>query len=79
MLLLIVSPRPAPSLTQRRTKTPSSTVKRVETPAVVANPLKDPGSVLSKRSIYFDYDSASVKEDDKPLVSAHAKFLTDNR
>lgn len=58
---------------------PPSTVKRVETPAVVANPLKDPGSVLSKRSIYFDYDSASVKEDDKPLVSAHAKFLTDNR
>jgi peptidoglycan-associated lipoprotein len=51
----------------------------VESQSVAANPLKDPGSVLSKRSIYFDYDSFSVKEDDKPLVSAHAKFLTDNR
>lgn len=58
---------------------PSPTVKKVESQPVAANPLKDPGSVLSKRSIYFDYDSASVKEEDKPLVTAHAKFLTDNR
>lgn len=55
------------------------TVKRVESQPVVANPLKDPGSILSKRSIYFDYDSSAVKEEDKPLVSSHAKFLTDNR
>jgi len=55
------------------------TVKRVESQPVAANPLKDPGNILSKRSVYFDYDSSSVKEEDKPLVSAHAKFLTDNR
>jgi len=58
---------------------PPPTVKQVETQPVVANPLKDPGNVLSKRSIYFDYDSFVVKEEDKPLVTAHAKFLTDNR
>ena len=58
---------------------PPPTVKKVESQPVAANPLKDPGSVLSKRSIYFEYDSASVKEEDKPLVTAHAKFLTDNR
>jgi len=68
-----------PEAAPKQTPPPAPTVKRVESQPVAANPLKDPGSVLSKRSIYFDYDSFSVKEDDKPLVSAHAKFLTDNR
>ncbi len=68
-----------PEAAPKQTPPPAPTVKRVESQSVAANPLKDPGSVLSKRSIYFDYDSFSVKEDDKPLVSAHAKFLTDNR
>ncbi len=33
---------------------------------------------LAQRSIYFDYDSFSVKEDYKPVVQAHAKFLVEN-
>jgi peptidoglycan-associated lipoprotein len=41
--------------------------------------LTDPKSILSKRSIYFDYDSFEVKAEYKDLVTAHAKFLTDNR
>jgi len=40
--------------------------------------LKDPKSILSKRSIYFDYDSFVIKEEFKPLVEAHAKFLVAN-
>jgi peptidoglycan-associated lipoprotein len=55
------------------------TVKKVESQPVAVNPLKDPGNILSKRSVYFDYDSSAVKEEDKPLISAHAKFLTDHR
>ena len=35
-------------------------------------------SNLAQRSIYFDYDSFSVKEDYKPVVQAHAKFLVEN-
>ena len=41
--------------------------------------LTDPKSILSKRSVYFDYDSYEVKAEYKDLVTAHAKFLTDNR
>ena len=40
--------------------------------------LKDPASPLSKRSVYFDYDKFDVKEEYRPLVEAHAKFLRDN-
>ena len=41
--------------------------------------LTDPTSILSKRSVYFDFDSYEVKSEYKDLVTAHAKFLTDNR
>lgn len=40
--------------------------------------LKDPKNILSKRAIYFDYDSYVVKDEFKPLVEAHAKFLVNN-
>jgi len=41
--------------------------------------LTDPKSILSKRSVYFDFDSYEVKTEYKDLVTAHAKFLNDNR
>lgn len=37
--------------------------------------LKDPNNILSKRSIYFDYDSNLVKDEFKPIVTAHARYL----
>ncbi len=40
--------------------------------------LKDPRSPLSKRSVYFDYDSYVVKDEFKALLTAHAKFLAGN-
>lgn len=40
-----------------------------------ANPLRDPNSPLSKRSIYFDFDSFVVKDEFKPLVEAHGRYL----
>jgi peptidoglycan-associated lipoprotein len=43
------------------------------------NPLRDPGSILSKRSIYFDFDSFVVKDEYRPLVEAHARYLQQNR
>ena len=39
------------------------------------NPLTDPSNILSKRSIYFDYDSDEVKSEYRSLVEAHAKYL----
>ena len=40
--------------------------------------LKDPRSPLSKRSIYFDYDSYIVKDEFQALLTAHGKFLATN-
>ncbi len=42
------------------------------------NPLKDPSNVLSKRTIYFDFDKFDVKDEYRPIVEAHAKYLRDN-
>jgi peptidoglycan-associated lipoprotein len=40
--------------------------------------LKDPRSPLSKRSVYFDYDSYVVKDEFQTLLTAHGKFLSAN-
>ena len=44
-----------------------------------SNPLRDPNSILSKRSVYFDFDSYVVRDEFKPLVEAHGKYLQSNR
>jgi len=62
--------RPAPG---------AMTSKPVGPGAVAMDPLKDPGNILSKRSIYFDYDSNAVKDEFRPVVSAHGKYLGQNR
>lgn len=36
--------------------------------------LRDPNNILSKRSIFFDYDSNLVKDEFKPIVTAHARY-----
>ncbi len=53
--------------------------KPVESKPLGPNPLKDPGNILFKRSIFFDYDSTAVKDEFKPIVTAHARYLTQNR
>ncbi len=46
--------------------------------AASKDPLNDPANILSKRSVYFDFDSFSIKEDFKSVVEAHGKFLAGN-
>jgi peptidoglycan-associated lipoprotein len=43
--------------------------------AVGADELRNPNSILSKRSVYFDFDSFVVKDEYRPLVEAHARYL----
>lgn len=43
------------------------------------DPLNDPSSPLSKRSIYFNYDEFTVRTEYKPLLEAHARYLQANR
>ncbi|MFA7267782.1 MAG: peptidoglycan-associated lipoprotein Pal [Sterolibacterium sp.] len=40
--------------------------------------LKDPKSILSKRSIFFDFDEYVIKDEFKPLVEAHGRLLVTN-
>jgi len=42
------------------------------------NPLQDPSNILSRRSVYFDFDSYTVKSEYRDLVLAHAAYLRDN-
>jgi peptidoglycan-associated lipoprotein len=44
-----------------------------------ASVLRDPANILSRRFILFDYDSYVVKDEFRPLIQAHGKYLADNR
>jgi peptidoglycan-associated lipoprotein len=52
---------------------------RAVTPVTAADPLNDPNGPLAKRSVYFDFDSYSVKPDYQGLLGAHAKYLGSNQ
>ncbi|MDH5535120.1 MAG: peptidoglycan-associated lipoprotein Pal [Betaproteobacteria bacterium] len=58
---------------------PGAAVKPLGTTQVGGDPLTDPRNILSKRSVYFDFDSYAVKDEYKPVVAAHAKYLTQDR
>lgn len=40
--------------------------------------LNDPASPLSNRTVYFDYDSSSVRTEDMPVLEAHGAYLAKN-
>ena len=64
-----VETKPAPAPT---------TTAPVTQPPVQADPLaavRDPNNILSKRSVYFDFDKYDIKSQYQQLVEAHAKFL----
>lgn len=39
------------------------------------HPLDNPDSLLSKRTVYFDFDKSQVRSDDRDIVLAHAEYL----
>ena len=47
--------------------------------AYSGDPRKNPASPLSKRSIYFDFDSFVVKDEYRPMLEAHAGYLMSKR
>jgi peptidoglycan-associated lipoprotein len=59
--------------------TTGSTTAPTNTSSVEGNPLHDPNNILSKRSVYFDFDSNVVKDDFRPLIQAHARYMVDHR
>lgn len=57
--------------------TPADT-RPLTPPLQNVSPLKDPNNVLSKRSVFYDYDSFDVKPEYKSMIEAHGKYLVDN-
>jgi peptidoglycan-associated lipoprotein len=43
------------------------------------DPFSDPNHPLSRRSVFFDFDSYVVKSEFQPVVETHGKFLGSNR
>lgn len=41
--------------------------------------LRDPNNILSKREVFFEFDSFVVADKYKPMVEAHARYLSGNR
>jgi peptidoglycan-associated lipoprotein len=78
-------PKSVAPVTDHGTQAPStagttgSTTAPATTSSVEGNPLHDPNNILSKRSVYFDFDSNTVKDQFRPLIQAHARYMVDHR
>jgi peptidoglycan-associated lipoprotein len=72
------SPAPAPSAAPA--SPPAAATAPSPANALVIMPLhKDPNSALSKqRSVYFDFDDATVKSEFNGLIENHGKYLQGN-
>jgi peptidoglycan-associated lipoprotein len=57
----------------------AGTTRPQQTTGVQGNPLTDPSNILSKRSVYFDFDSNAVKDEYRNMIQSHARYLGDNR
>lgn len=42
------------------------------------NPLDDPNSLLAKRTVYFNFDESVILDSDRPILEAHAQYLSEN-
>ena len=60
---------PAPPVATRTIQAPAQTG--------VDPVLKDPKNILSKRSVMFEYDSDVIKDEFRPMLQAHAKYLAE--
>ena len=46
--------------------------------AWAGHPLDDPNSLLAKRTVYFDFDESVILDQDRPILEAHAQYLSQN-
>ncbi len=66
------APAPAPAAVEAPAPAPAPA------PVVEVDPLNDPNSILAKRSVYFPFDISAVQEADKPIIEAHAQYLSEH-
>src|ERR1039458_10853298 len=67
------APVPAPVVTA-----PAPEAAPAPAAVVEVDPLNDPASILAKRSVYYPFDVSAVQDADKPVVLAHAKYLSEH-
>jgi peptidoglycan-associated lipoprotein len=78
-----------PAAVEDRGAKPGATARPVESKPIIgvdltgrpgagAAALKDPSNILSKRSVYYDFDKFDVKDEYKPMIEAHARYLREN-
>lgn len=71
------APVPSPVVTAPAPATQQEAAPAPAPAAVVGvDPLNDPTSILAKRSVYYPFDVSAVQDADKPVVAAHAKYLS---
>ena len=61
------------------TGTPGGGVSGTAGGGSAASQLHDPNSILSKRSVYFDFDSYAVSDNYKAMIEAHGRYLQGDR
>lgn len=67
------APAPAPAPKAEAPKAAPAPAPKAE-----VDPLNDPNSILAGRSTYYPFDVSVVQDEDKPLVQAHAKYLSEH-
>src|SRR3990172_7201848 len=69
------APAPAPVVAEAA---PAPSPAPPPPPLVEVDPLNDPNNILSSRSVYYPFDVSAVQDADKPVVQAHAKYLSEH-
>lgn len=68
----------APAAVTPATAAPETAEKAAPAAVAEVDQLNDANSILSNRSTYYPFDVSAVQEADKPLVQAHAKYLSEH-
>jgi peptidoglycan-associated lipoprotein len=69
------APNPASVTAPMTPPVPKAAAQPAAPKLAIANPLTDPNNILSKRSIYYDYDEYTVKPEYRAIIDAHARYL----
>ena len=69
----------SPTTQTPTTGTTGSTTRPTQDTSIVGDPTRDPNNILSKRSVFFEYDSNAVKDEYRNVVQAHARYLGDQK
>jgi len=70
---------PAPVAAPGQAPASPGAARPVAPPAAIGSALKDPGSALSKRSVFYELDKADIKDEYRPVLQAHGKYLAERR